>query len=107
MVLHDVFISLISIIFFVIVTIPFGFRINIIGFLILLILLALLIIITTSFSYTVGLITKKDEELAPITHGINLPLTLLSGMMLPMSLAPKWLNIMAHFNPLYYVVEAS
>ena len=28
-------------------------------------------------------------------------------MLLPMSLAPQWLQIVAHFNPVYYVVEAA
>jgi ABC-2 type transport system permease protein len=32
---------------------------------------------------------------------------LLSGIMLPISLAPDWLKTAAHFNPFYYAVEGS
>jgi ABC-2 type transport system permease protein len=32
---------------------------------------------------------------------------LLSGILLPLSLAPTWLRGIAHLDPLYYVVEAA
>jgi len=107
MVLQDVVVTLASAMFFVLIALPFGFRINIAGLALLIVLLGLLVATTSSFSYAVGLITKSEDKLAPITHGINMPLTLLSGMMLPMSLAPTWLKTIAHFNPVYYVVEAA
>jgi ABC-2 type transport system permease protein len=37
---------------------------------------------------------------------MTLPLLLLSGVMLPMSLAPDWLQTVAKFNPLYHAVAA-
>jgi ABC-2 type transport system permease protein len=54
-----------------------------------------------------GVILKSEDSYAPLVHGINLPVLLLSGTLLPMTLAPTWLQIVAHFNPVYYVVEAS
>ncbi len=45
--------------------------------------------------------------MAALVAGLELPLTLLSGVLLPISLGPKWLQAIAHINPLYYVVEAS
>jgi ABC-2 type transport system permease protein len=32
---------------------------------------------------------------------------LLSGVLLPLALAPEWMRVIAHANPMYYVVEAS
>jgi ABC-2 type transport system permease protein len=32
---------------------------------------------------------------------------LLAGVLIPLSMGPKWLDLMGHFNPLYYAVEAS
>jgi ABC-2 type transport system permease protein len=32
---------------------------------------------------------------------------LLSGMLLPLSLAPRWLQGVGHANPFYYAVEAA
>jgi ABC-2 type transport system permease protein len=52
-------------------------------------------------------IVQREDKLAPIIHGLNMPLTLLSGIMLPMNLAPNWLKNIAYINPLYHVVEAS
>jgi ABC-2 type transport system permease protein len=53
-----------------------------------------------------GLILGDEDRLSPVVQAINLPVLLLSGMLLPMELAPKWLQVIAHFNPAYYVVEA-
>ena len=36
----------------------------------------------------------------------TLPLLLLSGVLLPMSLAPAWLRVVAEANPLAYAVDA-
>ena len=52
------------------------------------------------------MILKDEDRLSPIVQGINLPIILLSGMLLPMILAPTWLRVIAHFNPAYYAVEA-
>jgi ABC-2 type transport system permease protein len=75
--------------------------------LILFILLGILTIITSSFGNALAIILKSEDKYAPIVHGINLPILLLSGTLLPISLAPTWMKIVAHFNPVYYVVEAS
>lgn len=92
---------------FILLALPFGFQINPLGMLILFVLLALLSITTSSFGNALGVILKSEDKYAPIVHGINLPILLLSGTLLPMSLAPAWLNVIAHFNPVYYVVEAA
>lgn len=38
---------------------------------------------------------------------VSLPLLLLSGVLLPMTLAPTWLQTIADFNPLAYAVVAA
>jgi len=105
-VLRDLTNVIIIVSLFTLVAIPFGFHIHLIGFLILLLLVGMLIITTSSFGYAIGLILKDEDRLSPIVQGLNLPILLLSGMILPMSLAPKWLQIIAHFNPVFYCVEA-
>jgi hypothetical protein len=39
-------------------------------------------------SYTVALITKSEDALAPLLNGIAMPVLLLSGVLLPMSMGP-------------------
>jgi ABC-2 type transport system permease protein len=92
---------------FILIALPFGFRGDIGGLSVLFVLLGLLTIITSSFGNTMGVILKSEDRYAPLVHGINLPILLLSGTLLPMSLAPNWLQIIAHCNPVFYVVEAS
>jgi ABC-2 type transport system permease protein len=57
-------------------------------------------------SYVLALVLKSEDSLAPVVNGLTLPLLLLSGVMLPMSLAPDWLQTVAKFNPLYHAVAA-
>jgi ABC-2 type transport system permease protein len=106
-VLFDVCAVLFQSLLFIAVALPFGFRASILGLLVLFLLLILLTLITSSFGNAMGVITKSEDHYAPIVHGINLPILLLSGTLLPMSLAPNWIKLLAHFNPVYYVVEAS
>ena len=105
-VLRDMVNMLIIVNFFTLIAIPFGFQIHILGYLLFQVILCMVIITTSSFGNAMGLILKDEERLSPILQGINLPVLLLSGMLLPMELAPKWLYYIAHINPAYYAVEA-
>ncbi|MCL6106206.1 MAG: ABC transporter permease [Actinobacteria bacterium] len=89
----------------VVVAEPFGFPIHIAGLLIAYVLLALLMVLFASFSIAVALLTKEINSFAAVVNGINLPLLLLAGILLPLELGPAWMRVIGHFNPLYYVVE--
>jgi ABC-2 type transport system permease protein len=90
----------------VVLAIPFGLEINIGGVAVAFAMLALIGLMMSPVSYTLALILKSEDSLAPVVNGISLPLLLLSGVMLPMSLAPDWLQTIAKFNPLYHAVAA-
>ena len=85
----------------------FGFEIHLAGLAVLLLLLCLLTAMISAWSSALGLIMKQISGLAAVVTSLQLPLTLLSGVLLPISLGPKWLQAIAHINPLYYTVEAS
>ena len=106
-VLFNVCTTLVQSLLFILIALPFGFRPNLLGMFLLFILLALLTCITSTFGNALSIIVKSDEKYAPIVHGINLPILLLSGTLLPMSLAPTWLSALAHCNPVFYTVEAA
>jgi ABC-2 type transport system permease protein len=105
-VLRDMLNMLVIITVFAVISVPFGFSPNVAGFLMFVPLLCLLLITTSSFGNALGLILRDEDRLSPIVQGVNLPILLLSGMLLPMELAPQWLQVIAHFNPVYYIVEA-
>jgi ABC-2 type transport system permease protein len=85
----------------------FGFSVHWLGLVVLAVLLGLLMIITAAFTIATALVTKEISGFAAIVNGINLPVLLLAGVLLPISLGPAWMRVLAHFNPLYYLVEAS
>ncbi len=89
------------------VGVGFGFTVHWVGMLVLAVLLWLLAALMGAFSTATALVTKDISSFAAIINGINLPLLLLAGVLLPISLGPLWLRILAHFNPLYYLVVAS
>ena len=106
-VFFDTLAALFQALLFVVIAIPFGFTANILGMAILFVLLSLLTMITSCFGNALGLKFQGEDKYAPLVHGINLPVLLLSGTLLPFTLAPTWLKIFAHCNPVYYVVTAS
>lgn len=91
----------------VVVGAAFGFDVHVLGLLVLGVLLGLLMVIMASFSIAVALLTKEISSFAAVVNGLQLPVLLLAGVLLPIAIGPVWLRVLAHFNPLYYLVEAS
>lgn len=84
----------------------FGFHIHAAGLLVLGVLLSLMVALFGAWSTAMAITINEMNSFAAVVNGINLPLMLLAGVMLPLSLAPTWMRVVAHANPLYYVVEA-
>lgn len=59
-----------------------------------------------SVSYSVALLMKSEDAFAPMVNTIVLPLLLLSGIFLPMTLGPGWLQGIARISPFRYVIDA-
>lgn len=57
-------------------------------------------------SYAVALRTGTEDAMASITNSLAVPLLLLSGILLPMTLAPVWLRTVANVNPVKHIVDA-
>ena len=85
----------------------FGFSVHWAGLAVLAVLLGVLMVTVASWSIATALVTKEISGFAAIANGINLPILLLAGVLLPISLGPSWMRVLAHFNPLYYLVQAS
>jgi ABC-2 type transport system permease protein len=105
--LKDVLVLLVQCILITLAAIPFGLSINVTGFLISLLLYAVIAVAMASMSYAFALIFKSEDTLASSLNTIALPVSLLSGIMLPLALAPLWLRNLSKINPLSYAVNAS
>ena len=91
----------------VLVALPFGLSPSWGGIGSSVVLICLLALGISAASYAMGLILKDEDAFAPFIQGVSLPLLLLSGVLLPMTLAPAWLRHTSQVNPLTYVVDAT
>jgi len=106
-ILRDTVVLLIQATLLTLITVAFGLRVPALGALITVGIVGLLGIALSSLSYAAGLWLKSEDALAPLLNMVSVPVLLLSGILLPMELAPKWLRTIADFNPFSHVVDAS
>src|ERR1700704_6249292 len=105
--LRDILIMVVQALLLILMALPFGLSIHPLGIGLMLALLALLGLMMTPVSYALALWLGNEDSFAPLIFTSTLPLLLLSGVLLPMSIAPKWLQNIAAANPLAYAVDAA
>jgi ABC-2 type transport system permease protein len=105
--LRDVITVLVGSLILIAVSLPFGLQLHFGGLLVMLALQALIGLMMASASYALALWLRSEDSLAPVLTTVSLPLLLLSGVLLPLSLAPAWLRAIAAVNPLSYAVDAA
>jgi ABC-2 type transport system permease protein len=87
----------------------FGMRGSLPGMILGLVLILLLGGACSAASYALALTLKSEDALAPILNSIALPVLLLAGILLPISIAtgaPQWLVTVSDFMPIKYLVNA-
>jgi ABC-2 type transport system permease protein len=57
-------------------------------------------------SNALALTTKSEDVMAPVINIVMMPVLLLSGILLPMTIGPDWLQTLSDFMPFRYVVDA-
>lgn len=57
-------------------------------------------------SNALALTTKSEDVMAPVINMVMMPVLLLSGILLPMTLGPQWLQSLSDFMPFKWVVNA-
>lgn len=57
-------------------------------------------------SNALALTTKSEDVMAPVINMVMMPVLLLSGILLPMTLGPGWLRRASDFMPIKHVVDA-
>lgn len=104
--LRDVVLLLLQALIMIVLAIPFGLHIDPAGILVTFALLALIALVMAPLSYAAALVLKSEDAFAPLVQGVTMPLLLLSGILLPMALAPDWLRFLSSINPLTHAVDA-
>ena len=105
--LRDVVILLTQALVMTVLAIPFGLNLELGGIVATFGVLALVALVVAPLSYSAALILKSEDAFAPLVQGIVMPLLLLSGILLPMALAPDWLRFLSSINPLTHAVDAA
>ncbi|WP_206795453.1 ABC transporter permease [Amycolatopsis sp. MtRt-6] len=91
----------------VVAAIPFGLRASWPGVVLALLLFCVLAMGISIASYAAGIALKSEDSFSPVVQGLSMPLLLLSGLLLPMSVAPAWLRTLSRVNPLTYGLDAT
>ncbi|QEU91781.1 ABC transporter permease [Streptomyces kanamyceticus] len=105
-VLRDALLFVFQSVLLVIAALAMGLRAPVGGILIGFVFVAVLSAGLASLSYALAMKVSKAHEFGPAVNAISLPAMLLSGLMLPMALAPAWLDVLSHFMPFRYLVDA-
>jgi ABC-2 type transport system permease protein len=105
-VLRDVIVLVVQAVILVLVGVAFGLRAPVTAVLVSLAFIVLVAIGLASVSYATALVVKSEDAFAPMLNSVILPLTLLSGIMLPMTLGPGWLQGIARISPFRYIIDA-
>lgn len=105
-VLRDAAVFVAQAVLLVLAALVMGLRAPLGGILIGFAFVALLTVSLASLSYALALKVSTPQEFGPAVNALTMPSMLLSGLMLPMSLAPGWLDVLSHFMPFRYLVDA-
>ena len=105
-VLRDAALFVFQAVLLVLAALAMGLRAPLAGVLIGFAFVALLTLSLASLSYALALKVRTPQEFGPAINALAMPSMLLSGLMLPMTLAPGWLNVVSHFMPFRYLVDA-
>lgn len=104
--LRDVVMLMMQAALIVVAAVPLGLSLRLPGVVLAFGLMALIALLMASVSHVAALLLRDENTFGAIVFSATLPLLLLSGVLLPMSLAPAWLQDVSAFNPLLYAVEA-
>jgi ABC-2 type transport system permease protein len=90
----------------VLAAVAMGLRAPLAGVLIGFGFVALLTVSLSALSYALAMKVSTPQGFGPTVNALTMPSMLLSGLMLPMSLGPAWLDVLSHLMPFRYLVDA-
>lgn len=79
--------------------IALGLRVQPGNFLIALVLLSLMSVLSVSIGYVLVLLVPNEGSLGTLINSISQPISLLAGVLIPLSVAPQWVRDVADWNP--------
>jgi ABC-2 type transport system permease protein len=90
-----------------VLAIPFGLSVPFGPLLLAYLLIALMGLLACALSYAIALIIRNPAALGPLINTVAQPVALMAGVLLPVALAPHWLQTIARWNPFYWVTNGT
>src|SRR6266566_7365233 len=82
-----------------VVALIFGLRVPPANLLLALIVLAVMVLFGVSISFALAILMPNETMLPSLLNGVAQPLSLLAGVLIPLSVAPLWVQHVALWNP--------
>jgi ABC-2 type transport system permease protein len=82
-----------------VIALIFGLRVPPANLLLALIVLSITVLLGVSVSFVVAILTPNESVLPSVMNGVAQPLSLLAGVLIPLSVAPLWVRDVAVWNP--------
>ncbi|GGM10271.1 transport permease protein [Streptomyces fumigatiscleroticus] len=105
-VLRDATLFVLQAVLLVLAAMAMGLRAPLPGVLIGFAFVALLTVSLGALSYALAMKVDTPQVFGPTINALTMPSMLLSGLLLPMSLGPAWLDALSHLMPFRYLVDA-
>ncbi|MFE0446817.1 ABC transporter permease [Streptomyces fungicidicus] len=105
-VLRDATVFVFQAVLLVLAALVMGLRAPLAGVLIGFVFVALLTVSLAALSYALAMKVATPQGFGPTVNALTMPSMLLSGLMLPMTLGPGWLDVLSHLMPFRYLVDA-
>ncbi|MEV6298156.1 ABC transporter permease [Actinoplanes sp. NPDC051861] len=105
--LRDVVSLIVQAMIITLLAVLFDLRVFLGNILLAYVMLALIALMTSALSYGVALRVRSEDALAPLMNTVAQPLLLLSGILLPLTFAPEWLQSVAQWNPFSWAVDGT
>jgi ABC-2 type transport system permease protein len=76
-----------------------GLRVQPGNLLLVLVLLSLMVVLSVSIGYDLALLLPNESSLGTLINSVSQPISLLAGVLIPLSVAPLWVRNVADWNP--------
>jgi ABC-2 type transport system permease protein len=83
-----------------------GLRVQPGNFLFALVLLGLMVLLSVSIGYDLALLVPNENSLVTLINSISQPVSLLAGVLIPLTVAPLWVRNVADWNPFAWGTNA-
>jgi ABC-2 type transport system permease protein len=107
--LRDVVMLLVQATILVVLSIPFGLAVKVGNVVLAFLLIGLIAMLLSAISYALALKVRNEDAFAPLTNSLVMPIWLLAGIFLPMTMLPvgHWLRRLSEVNPFTWAVDGT